>query len=512
MNSRILYSNHADSGCTEKIKKVKRRYMSKSTNDCTFVNEISNHKIPVQTFEKNHEIPFPEISYSRGKEKLNRSVQSYLLKFFSKFSSNKPEISAQQVKEDHITNNDVLVHNNHIITIRDSKRKKSRLPKAMIIQNNKVLLKRMINPPQKRVKNKTVMDSSPGFNCEDLSNRTEYFDKRKLFSYDFKDEIRPIDLKININTDSFQHLSKQSLDYISEEFNKPDKNIGALYLLLKKLTFFINYKPEIVKEIIKVSAYEKWEKGQVILKEGDIGTYIYVIISGAAILTKSIGMFKESTIINSAYDGDVIGEYSFIRRILEAKPSVREATCIATETCHLMKINNKEISEIIEAHIDCNNKYLKFLKDIPLFSSIPSIDLALLASTITVKQYNMDSRIISAGEVPENMCIVYRGRVKIRYPAKKIKYSSVLETVQFSTTNKELWISSGTFFGQRALLGVKTPANYSVYSDNIGYTSIIFISKQNFHQLFYPIQEHIIKLLDKFPQIDLKVPEEYDYI
>ena len=445
------------------------------------------------------------ITFSRGKEKVHEAVKDYLHGFFLKFTTNKKllNITSPIIIEDDQSNSDPIQS--------PSKKLKRGSSSTMILKNSKLRLKRMINPPQKRIKNLSPISPSPGFKSKEINTNKRLLDISKYIPPKLNSGVGPIDIEVDVEIDKYKYLAQQSLEYISTEYNLPNKNIEALYILLKSLKFFSKHKAKIVKEFIRLSTYERFSQGEIILKEGDPGIYIYIIISGSVVVTKSLDLFSP-IIIASLYDGDVLGEYSFIRKILDSKPSTRQATCVASEFCHLIRLNNSDISDVLEAHIDLKNEHLEFIKSMQLFQNITPIDLALLANTISCKQYEMDSCILNAGDVPECMHIVYRGRVRIKYLAKKTKYSQVLNAVQYSIMSKDLWITSGNFFGQRALLGKKTPANYAVFSDSISYTSIIFITKTDFEQLFYPIQQHLLKKLEDTPELDLKVPEEYSYL
>ena len=447
-----------------------------------------------------------KISFTRGKEKIHKAINNYLANFFSKVQNKPLNLSSTEIYEDDPGISDF---NQSIAKIK--RRETIKESSSMILKNSKVLLKRMINPPQKRIKNLSPINYSPGLHCQDMSSEKKNFDTGYYKPPVLSRVLSRVEIDIDVDLANYKYIAQQSLEYIASEYNLPDKNIEGLYLLLSHLKFFAKHKPKIIKEFIRVSTYVRFEKDSVILKEGDPGTYIYVIVSGSVIVTKT-NQSNIQLVISSAYDGDVIGDYSFIRKILDSQPSIRQATCLASETCHLIRINNSDMSEIIEKHFDVKNEYLKFIKSLPLFSNITSMDLSLLVNTVECKQFDMDTCILSAGEIPQSMFIVYRGRVKIKYPAKKTKYSEVLKTVQYSTISKELCISSGSFFGQRSLSNKRIPANYSVYSDNISYTTIMFITRQNLEQLFLPIQDHLLKILEKAPEFDLKVPDEYTYL
>jgi CRP-like cAMP-binding protein len=351
---------------------------------------------------------------------------------------------------------------------------------------------------------------SPGFNCKEvlISTKLLEFQEHRVPKTPVFTNI--IDSEFDIDIDRYKQIATQSLAYISTEMNEKEKNIEGLFLLLKNLKFFKKHKAKIVKELIKVASYEKYPPGTVILREGEPGVHVFVIISGAVIVTKETS--GENVVIASAYDGDVIGEYAFIRKFKEFGPVNRAATCTTTEESHLIRIENSDMTDIIERHSDANNDFMQFIRSLQAFENITPVDLALLCNTMTTKQYEMDACILKAGEIPECLFFVYRGRVKIKYPAKQMSYSKVLKTVKHSTITKELTFGSGNYFGQRTLIGKKTPANYPIYADNISFTTLLFIYREDFEQLFKPIQVQILQNLSKSPEFDLKVPEAYSYL
>lgn len=370
-------------------------------------------------------------------------------------------------------------------------------------------LKKNSSTPQVR-NTATSPFGSPGLNCKDVLCKEKIVDfpsytppKTPIFS-------TAPDFEVDIEIDQYQQLATQSLAYISKELNRDDKNLEGLYILLKDLKFFKKHSPKIVKELVRIGKYEKFPKDSILLQEGEPGIYVYIIISGSVAITKfSSG---ENIVIASAYDGDIIGEYSFIRKIIHHTPSFRSASCITTEESHLIKIFNTEISEAIEKFSDLNNDHLAFIRKLDPFKHITPIDLALLSNTITAKRFEMNECVIKAGECPKCVYFVYRGRVKIRYPARKMHYSKLLKAVKHSKISKEIAFGSGKFFGQRILQGRNIPVNFSILADNSCFTTLLLIYKEDFEQLFKPVQEHILKYLSEAQEFDLKVPEDYTYL
>ena len=486
------------------LKAILHHQLSNPIKSFKYINKYlrSEDSAEIHSILKKSKQNNEETTMNRGREKISKSVKGYLHKFLSKSNQSLPFLPAHK---------DSFEDEGGFETSIFVKRKstKGQFSNTMIFKNTRHILTRIINPPQNRIKAQSPI-GLPGFNCKDvmLNNKIlEVTDYRAPKTPVFTNHI---DLEVDFEIDRYKQVATQSLFYISSELNEEDKNIEGLYLLLRNLKFFKKHKSKIVKEFIKVARYEKYPVGSVILQEGEPGVHVFIIISGSVIVTKqSCG---NNIVIASAYDGDVIGEYAFIRNFKAFGPALRTATCTTTEESHLIRINNSDMTDIIERHSDENNDYLQFIKSLQAFENITPVDLALLSNTMTTRQYEMDACILKAGEIPECLFFVYRGRVKIKYPAKQAMYSKVLKTVKHSTITKELTFGSGNYFGQRTLLGKKIPANYPIYADSISFTTLLFILKEDFEQLFKPIQMQILQNLAKSPEFDLKVPEAYSYL
>ncbi|CAG9330987.1 unnamed protein product [Blepharisma stoltei] len=348
--------------------------------------------------------------------------------------------------------------------------------------------------------------SPPGFKQKDVkSSQNPMHDRRKLLSMN---ELLLPSVKTRAAepfSDS-QILSLQSCQFIIEEMKKPVRDIEKIYNLTRHLKFFLQYKADIVKQMLRAGKYEFFNKGEIIFREGDIGKHLYVILRG------SIGVQKESKkpgelswIINSRYDGEVIGEYAIVRGNVNNEAAQRSATCFAAEACHLIKISSEDYTLAVRANIDIESKILHFLNSLSPFEHIAPIDLALLANTLNKEYFCLDEVVLAAGIIPKGMYIIYSGRVRITYPFKTPRYSKKTNRITYKKSKKDFYLPRGSYFGQRILLGKHEPAKYSVISDS-AQTSVLVITTHEFNLLYNPNKEDTINLLSKSHQFDIDVP------
>ncbi|CAG9312802.1 unnamed protein product [Blepharisma stoltei] len=305
-------------------------------------------------------------------------------------------------------------------------------------------------------------------------------------------------------------LSLQCVDFLVEELQKPgfDRDVDTMYDLTRHLKFFIQYKADIVKQMLRVANYEFYNKGQMIFKEGDVGRCLYVVLRGSiAVQQEPIRLGEMPYIVNSRYDGEVIGEYAIVRGNINNANDKRTASCFSGEKCHLIKITAEDYMKSVRANIDVGSKILTFLCGLGPFEHIPSIDLALLANTLNKVSYGLEEPVLEANSIPKGMFIVYQGRVKITYPAKIAQYSESKNKISYKMSMKDFQLPRGSYFGQRVLAGDRTPAKYSVISAS-AQTSILAITPHEFSLLF-TFKDETLKYLTSSPQFDLNPPHNF---
>lgn len=83
--------------------------------------------------------------------------------------------------------------------------------------------------------------------------------------------------------------------------------LGVVEKIRKSVEFFANFEPYELVEILKVSSTKKVKAGEVIFKEGEQGTEMYIIVYG------SIGIFKGEKELATLGPNNYFGEMGIIQ-------------------------------------------------------------------------------------------------------------------------------------------------------------------------------------------------------
>lgn len=123
--------------------------------------------------------------------------------------------------------------------------------------------------------------------------------------------------------------------------------------LLKSTHLFSGLDNKVITKIIDSSEIIKYKHGDLVVREGDEGDSLFVIISGSVNVTKVIN--SQEHILAVLNEGDAFGEIS----LLINQP--RTATVLSLEKSELLKISRKDLEPIMKEHsslIVCLNKIM----------------------------------------------------------------------------------------------------------------------------------------------------------
>ncbi|MCZ6579957.1 MAG: serine/threonine-protein kinase [Gammaproteobacteria bacterium] len=121
---------------------------------------------------------------------------------------------------------------------------------------------------------------------------------------------------------------------------------------LRHLNFFKDFNDAQITEVVEASEWDDFEKGEVIVKEGDKETSFFIVIKGG------VEVFKKDRVIGTMKQGDCFGEIAFITK----KP--RGATIIARTNVTLMSVST---SLMEQASLETQLQYYRiFLENLVL--------------------------------------------------------------------------------------------------------------------------------------------------
>ena len=99
--------------------------------------------------------------------------------------------------------------------------------------------------------------------------------------------------------------------------------------LLKSITFFRSFSREEIEEVIRLGTFIRYNASQVIVREGDVDTTFFIILSG------TVRVFQDNRKIEDLHRGACFGEMGAFTR------SPRTAHVIARELCIVLKLDLK---------------------------------------------------------------------------------------------------------------------------------------------------------------------------
>lgn len=123
-------------------------------------------------------------------------------------------------------------------------------------------------------------------------------------------------------------------------------------LVLKKSTLFSMVSTSDLRAVAAVITEMKYNAGELIIKEKDIGDSMYLIRSGSVQIVKK-KRENSNCILAELHNGECFGEMSAIDE------EVRSADVYAKESCILMKLSKDDLFEVI---LDCPHIGIELLK------------------------------------------------------------------------------------------------------------------------------------------------------
>ncbi|MES0335894.1 MAG: protein kinase [Candidatus Magnetobacterium sp. LHC-1] len=111
-----------------------------------------------------------------------------------------------------------------------------------------------------------------------------------------------------------------------------DNDMRALIISLKdSYTFFCDFTPNEIYQIMNMSTIVYFPRGQVIFKEGMVGQKMYIVVSGSVTISRNVAGAEEA--IATLGQGACFGEMAILDQ------SLRSATATAQTDCTAIEIN-----------------------------------------------------------------------------------------------------------------------------------------------------------------------------
>ncbi|XP_060728434.1 cGMP-dependent protein kinase 1a isoform X1 [Tachysurus vachellii] len=222
---------------------------------------------------------------------------------------------------------------------------------------------------------------------------------------------------LNHVTLPFYTKSSQSKDLIKEAILDND--------------FMKNLELSQIQEIVDCMYPVEYGKDSCIIKEGDVGSLVYVMEDGKVEVT------KEGLKLCTMGPGKVFGELAILYNC------TRTATVKTLTNVKLWAIDRQCFQTIMmRTGLIKHAEYMEFLKSVPTFHSLPEEILSKLADVLEETHYEEGDYIIRQGARGDTFFIISKGKVTV--------------TREDSASQDTMYLRSlvkGDWFGEKALQG-----------------------------------------------------------
>ncbi|XP_068114364.1 cGMP-dependent protein kinase 1 isoform X5 [Hyperolius riggenbachi] len=195
--------------------------------------------------------------------------------------------------------------------------------------------------------------------------------------------------------------------------------------------FMKNLEISQIQEIVDCMYPVEYGKDSCIIKEGDVGSLVYVMEDGKVEVT------KESVKLCTMGPGKVFGELAILYNC------TRTATVKTLTNVKLWAIDRQCFQTIMmRTGLIKHTEYMEFLKSVPTFQSLPEEILSKLADVLEETHYECGDYIIRQGARGDTFFIISKGKVNVTREDTPGEDPIFLRT-----------LGKGDWFGEKALQG-----------------------------------------------------------
>ncbi|XP_022120158.2 cGMP-dependent protein kinase, isozyme 2 forms cD4/T1/T3A/T3B isoform X3 [Pieris rapae] len=238
--------------------------------------------------------------------------------------------------------------------------------------------------------------------------------------------------------------------------------------------FMKNLEMTQIREIVDCMYPVEYAAGSVIIKEGDVGSIVYVMEEGR------VEVSRENKYLSTMAPGKVFGELAILYNCK------RTATIKAATDCRLWAIERQCFQTIMmRTGLIRQAEYTDFLKSVPIFKNLPEDTLIKISDVLEETHYQNGDYIIRQGARGDTFFIISKGQVKVTQKQPNSNDEKFIRT-----------LTKGDFFGEKALQGddLRTA---NIVCDSPEGTTCLVIDRETFNQLISTLDEIRTKYKDE---------------
>lgn len=260
-------------------------------------------------------------------------------------------------------------------------------------------------------------------------------------------------------------------DFVAPIFPKSREVTSFLNQVLEDNFIFAGLTGKERQLLVQAMQHTKVPEGEVVIQQGDIGDFFYIIDSGEVIFT------VDGVRVGQAFRGASFGELALLY------DAPRAATVTAAKECHLYKVDQQTFRTLMANNkVQAERQNVDVLQKVEFFKDIEVPILNKISEAMTEIRFHNGDSIVRKGEDGEVFYIIKEGKV------------SVTDIGLGGTKYVDQTLGVGDFFGERALLtGEKRAANVS----SVGECAVLAISKTEFETIMGSLEKLIERAADR---------------
>ncbi|XP_072038563.1 cGMP-dependent protein kinase 1-like [Amphiura filiformis] len=219
--------------------------------------------------------------------------------------------------------------------------------------------------------------------------------------------------------------------------------------------FMKNLELSQIQEINDCMYPVEYSQGSCIIKEGDVGSLVYVLEEGKVEVT------KEGKFLTTMTHGKVFGELAILYNC------TRTATVKALTNTKLWAIDRQCFQAIMmKTSLVRQAEYVDLLQKVPAFQQVPEETINKIADVVEEAYFDEGEYIVRQGAVGDTMYIILKGKCHVTQ-----RQDSSGSTVKHTKT-----LTKGDYFGQAALEGATRSRIFN--NDDIREANVIAAEKE----------------------------------
>ncbi|XP_068151666.1 cGMP-dependent protein kinase, isozyme 2 forms cD4/T1/T3A/T3B isoform X1 [Drosophila tropicalis] len=284
-----------------------------------------------------------------------------------------------------------------------------------------------------------------------------------------------------------QSESSVLLEHVSfPKYDKDERSRELIKAAILDNDFMKNLDLTQIREIVDCMYPVKYPAKNLIIKEGDVGSIVYVMEDGR------VEVSREGKYLSTLSGAKVLGELAILYNCQ------RTATITAITECNLWAIERQCFQTIMmRTGLIRQAEYTDFLKSVPIFKDLPDDTLIKISDVLEETHYERGDYIVRQGARGDTFFIISKGKVRV--------------TIKQQDTQEEKFIrmlGKGDFFGEKALQGDDLRTANIICESPEG-VSCLVIDRETFNQLISSLDEIKHRYDDEGALERRKINEEF---